>query len=49
VTLPVYPAGMLVEPYVKHLANALRMSIDRAMSSSQASSLGEPASAPVKR
>ena len=32
VTLPVYPAGMLVEPYVKHLAQALRMSIDRAMS-----------------
>jgi phthiocerol/phenolphthiocerol synthesis type-I polyketide synthase E len=47
VTLPVYPAGMLVEPYVKHLANALRMSIDRAMSSGQASS--QPASAPVKR
>jgi phthiocerol/phenolphthiocerol synthesis type-I polyketide synthase E len=35
VTLPVYPAGMLVEPYVKHLAKALRMSIDRAMSLSQ--------------
>jgi phthiocerol/phenolphthiocerol synthesis type-I polyketide synthase E len=32
VTLPVYPAGMLVEPYVKHLAKALGMSIDRAIS-----------------
>jgi len=39
VTLPVYPAGMLVEPYVKHLAKALRMSIDRAMSGGQAAAL----------
>ena len=36
VTLPVYPAGMLLEPYVKHLAKALGMSIDRAMSHGQA-------------
>ncbi len=36
VTLPVYPAGMLVEPYVKHLAAALRQSMDRAMSRCQA-------------
>jgi thioesterase domain-containing protein/acyl carrier protein len=43
VTLPVYPAGMLVEPYVKHLADALRMSIDRAMSGGQAApSAGQP-------
>jgi hypothetical protein len=28
VVLPVYPAGMLVEPFVKHLASALRRSID---------------------
>jgi len=35
VTLPVYPAGMLLEPYVKHLATALRTSIDRAMSIGQ--------------
>jgi phthiocerol/phenolphthiocerol synthesis type-I polyketide synthase E len=39
VTLPVYPAGMLVEPYVKHLANALRTSIEKAMSGSQAGPL----------
>jgi phthiocerol/phenolphthiocerol synthesis type-I polyketide synthase E len=32
VVLPVYPAGMLVEPFVKHLAVALRKSIDAAMS-----------------
>jgi phthiocerol/phenolphthiocerol synthesis type-I polyketide synthase E len=31
VTLPVYPAGMLVEPFVEHLANALRKSIDQAI------------------
>jgi phthiocerol/phenolphthiocerol synthesis type-I polyketide synthase E len=42
VTLPVYPAGMLVEPYVKHLANALRMAIDRAMSGGQAARLESP-------
>lgn len=29
--LPVYPAGMLVEPFVEHLAAALKMSIDAAM------------------
>jgi phthiocerol/phenolphthiocerol synthesis type-I polyketide synthase E len=31
VVLPVYPAGMLVEPFVAHLAGALRKSIDAAM------------------
>jgi phthiocerol/phenolphthiocerol synthesis type-I polyketide synthase E len=31
VVLPVYPAGMLVEPFVKHLAGALRRSIDAAI------------------
>ncbi len=31
VVLPVYPAGMLVEPFVKHLAAALRNSIDKAI------------------
>jgi non-ribosomal peptide synthetase component F/thioesterase domain-containing protein len=30
VTIPVYPAGMLLEPFVKHLAAALRTSIDKA-------------------
>jgi len=35
VTLPVYPAGMLVEPFVKHWAAALWASIDRAMSGGQ--------------
>ncbi|HXY07799.1 MAG TPA: thioesterase domain-containing protein [Terriglobales bacterium] len=42
VTLPVYPAGMLVEPYVKHLADALRKSIDRAMSGYQPGPLQNP-------
>jgi len=32
VVLPVYPAGMLVEPFVKHLAEALKKSIDQAAS-----------------
>jgi hypothetical protein len=36
VVLPVYPAGMLVEPFVKHLAQALRKSMDSAMRSYQA-------------
>jgi len=31
VVLPVYPAGMLVEPFVKHLAIALKKSIDGAI------------------
>jgi len=29
VTLPVYPAGMLLEPFVKHLAEALKLTISR--------------------
>jgi len=32
VVLPVYPAGMLVEPFVRHLALALRTSINAAIS-----------------
>src|SRR5260221_7493524 len=36
VTLPVYPAGMLVEPFVKHLAEALKKCMDDAI-------LGHPA------
>ena len=31
VTLPVYPAGMLVEPFVKHLADALKKCMDDAI------------------
>jgi thioesterase domain-containing protein/acyl carrier protein len=31
VTLPVYPAGMLVEPFVKHLADALKKCMDGAI------------------
>ena len=31
VTLPVYPAGMLVEPFVRHLAAAVSKSIDEAL------------------
>ena len=31
IVLPVFPAGMLVEPLVKHLASALREAMDRAM------------------
>jgi len=38
VVLPVYPAGMLVEPFVERLAVALRKSIDAAISQSNASS-----------
>ncbi|MGB6387215.1 MAG: alpha/beta fold hydrolase [Terriglobales bacterium] len=30
-TLPVYPAGMLLEPFVKHLADALKVTISRSM------------------
>jgi phthiocerol/phenolphthiocerol synthesis type-I polyketide synthase E len=35
VHLPVYPAGILVEPFVRHLATSLRMAIDAAMAQSQ--------------
>jgi thioesterase domain-containing protein/acyl carrier protein len=31
VTLPIYPAGMLLEPFVKHLAAALSVAIDGAV------------------
>jgi thioesterase domain-containing protein/acyl carrier protein len=31
VVLPVYPAGMLLEPFVKHLATALKQAIDAAI------------------
>jgi hypothetical protein len=31
VVLPVYPGGMLVEPFVRDLADALRRSIDNAI------------------
>jgi thioesterase domain-containing protein/acyl carrier protein len=34
VELPVYPAGMLVEPFVKHLAAALRTAMDGAIAKS---------------
>ncbi len=30
-TLPVYPAGMLLEPFVKHLADALNLTISRTL------------------
>ncbi|MGO9123992.1 MAG: thioesterase domain-containing protein [Terriglobales bacterium] len=40
VVLPVYPAGMLVEPFVAHLAVALRRSIDAAMLRREAVHLG---------
>lgn len=36
VVLPVYPAGMLVEPFVEHMAAALREAIDGAVSASAA-------------
>jgi hypothetical protein len=31
----VYPAGMLVEPFVRHLATALRSRIDRVIAAEQ--------------
>jgi len=37
VVLPVYPACMLLDPFVEHLAAALRKSIDAAISSCEAS------------
>jgi phthiocerol/phenolphthiocerol synthesis type-I polyketide synthase E len=41
IVLPVYPGTMLVEPFVVHLAGALRKSIDAATQRFQASSSGE--------
>jgi phthiocerol/phenolphthiocerol synthesis type-I polyketide synthase E len=37
VNLPVYPAGILVEPFVKHLATGLRTAIDGAMNGARPS------------
>jgi thioesterase domain-containing protein/acyl carrier protein len=37
ITLPVYPAGMLVEPFVKHLAASLKSAIDYAIRGNTAS------------
>ncbi len=37
IVLPVYPAGMLIEPFVKHLATALRKSMDDAIRRCEAS------------
>jgi hypothetical protein len=31
IVLPVYPSAMLVEPFVKHIADALRRAIDSAI------------------
>jgi non-ribosomal peptide synthetase component F/thioesterase domain-containing protein len=39
VTLPVYPAGMLLEPFVKQLAVELKASIDKAMGTASARSV----------
>ena len=38
IVLPVYPAGMLLEPFVEHLAEALRKSIDTAIGECETSS-----------
>jgi phthiocerol/phenolphthiocerol synthesis type-I polyketide synthase E len=38
VMLPVYPAGMLLEPFVNHLATALKRSMDNAIQRSKAAS-----------
>lgn len=42
VILPVYPAGMLVEPFVRHLAAALRNTMDEAIRSCSAGSSPRP-------
>lgn len=39
ITLPVYPAGMLVEPFVKHLADAVRQCMDNAIRQCEAEDL----------
>lgn len=41
IVLPVYPGTMLVEPFVEHLANALRRSIDAAIRRCKGSSSAE--------
>ena len=43
VLLPVYPAGMLVEPFVKHLADGLRAALDKAMQAEADSDSGAEA------
>jgi thioesterase domain-containing protein len=41
IVLPVYPGTMLVEPFVAHLAGALRRSMDAAIERGESSSSGE--------
>ena len=41
IILPVYPAGMLLEPFVEHLADALRKSIDAAIGQCETSPPGK--------
>jgi len=41
IVLPVYPAGMLLEPFVEHLAGALGKSIDAAIGHCESSSFKE--------
>jgi phthiocerol/phenolphthiocerol synthesis type-I polyketide synthase E len=43
IVLPVYPGTMLVEPFVEHLANALRRSIDAAIQRCKGNSSAEAA------
>jgi hypothetical protein len=43
VVLPVYPAGMLIEPFVKHLATALKKSMDAAIRRCEASATSNAA------
>jgi hypothetical protein len=38
-TLPVYPAGMLLEPFVRHLADALKTTISRTIAPARARSV----------
>jgi hypothetical protein len=38
IVLPVYPGTMLVEPFLEHLAGALRRSMDAAIQRGEASS-----------
>ncbi len=47
IVLPVYPGTMLVEPFVEHLANALRRSIDAAIQRRKGSSSAEAVVKPV--
>lgn len=45
--MPVYPGGMLLEPFVQDLASAVRLCMDRAVAQREARDAGQPSAIPA--